>query len=369
MAAGRTTWPGTSTATGSSTTAPRRCPTADIPRESHLSHTFTTPGIYRISAKAKDGHGNILVVMQTLTVRAGGGRHHCARAAATFVPGVEDQFIVRAPGGVALTFDLDGDGDFDDTAPVYGGARGLTLTHPATVAVKATVGASSVVHSVELSPLTGNLGPFPQIAPLPPYGFPAGLPPFVAGYTTRLTAYIQDLDSICCGHFSLFDTDDDGTFDDQRDFQPGVGRHTLVLKGGDGTRSPPCVRRSPWPARLSRWTRERIRGGPRRRPRPSRRRHPRGTRSLRSSSRSSRSSTRRRGVTLRTTCSAACRTTIVVKLGSKTLARKTGKGGAVTVKFSAKVRRQLAKARGRKLTITLSAPGAKSVSKTVKVNR
>ena len=83
--------------------------------------------------------------------------------------------------------------------------------------------------------MTGNLGPFPQVAPLPPYGFPAGLPPFVAGYTTRLTAYIQDLDSICCGHFSLFDTDDDGTFDDHRDFQPGVGRHTLVLKGGDGT--------------------------------------------------------------------------------------------------------------------------------------
>ena len=47
----------------------------------------------------------------------------------------------------------------------------------------------------------------------------------------------------------------------------------------------------------------------------------------------------------------------MVKLGSKTLARKTGKGGAVTVKFSAKVRRQLAKARGRKLTITLP-PGA-----------
>ena len=167
----------------------------------------------------------------------------------------------------------------------------------------------------------------------------------------------------------MFDTDDDGTFDDQRDFQPGVGRHTLVLKGGDGTAVATVRQTFPvaGPAQSVGQGEDQGQTTPPPAPQPAP--APKGDPkpSLQLAIKSLKHTAR--GVTLRTTCSAACRTTIVVKLGSKTLARKTGKGGAVTVKFSAKVRRQLAKARGRKLTITLSAPGAKSVSKTVKVNR
>jgi hypothetical protein len=76
-----------------------------------------------------------------------------------------------------------------------------------------------------------------------------------------------------------------------------------------------------------------------------------------------------KGVSLTASCSTACRTTVVVKLGGRTLARASGKGGVVSIRFSAKVRRQLAKARGRKLTITVSAPGAKPVSKRVTIAR
>ena len=73
-----------------------------------------------------------------------------------------------------------------------------------------------------------------------------------------------------------------------------------------------------------------------------------------------------KGVSLMATCSTGCRTTIAVKLGAKTLVKANGTG-AFTVRFPAKVRTQLAKARGRKLTITVSAAGAAPVSKTLTI--
>ena len=69
--------------------------------------------------------------MQTLTVRAAGAAGiNALELPAALVPGVEDSFTVRAPGGVALTYDLDGDGAFDDTPSVVGGAKRLKLPTP-----------------------------------------------------------------------------------------------------------------------------------------------------------------------------------------------------------------------------------------------
>ena len=172
------------------------------------------------------------------------------------------------------------------------------------------------MHSVELSPLTGNLGPFPHIGPLPHYGLPAGLPPFVAGYTTRLTTYIQDLDSRCCETFWHYDTDGDGTFDDQRDFAPGVAG-TLVLAGGDDTEGARVRQTFPVAGpdqAVGQGEDEEVQ-----RTRPS---DPRPTPPTPVPKQDPKSSLRlaitsvtqsSRGISLRTTCSAACRTTIVVR--------------------------------------------------------
>ena len=54
------------------------------------------------------------------------------------------------------------------------------------------------------------------------------------------------------------------------------------------------------------------------------------------------------GISLTATCSVACRPAVVVKLGKKVIARATGRGGAVKVKFSAAARKQLRKTKLRR---------------------
>ena len=227
----------------------------------------------------------------------------------------------------------------------------LALAGPATVAVKATAGTSSVVHSVELSPLAGNLGPFPQIEPVPTLAMPAGLGPFAAGFLTTLTAFINDLDSTCCSSWARFDPDGDGVFGDQNELVPRAGAYSIVLDGGDETSSATVrqtflVEGEPGADFLRDDLHPVLKppAGPQPTPLPK----PAATLTIKSVKGSA------KGVSLVASCT--CRTTIVVKLGSKTLARVTGNGGFEAVRFSAKARRQLAKARGRKLTITISTP-------------
>jgi hypothetical protein len=74
-------------------------------------------------------------------------------------------------------------------------------------------------------------------------------------------------------------------------------------------------------------------------------------------------------VIVRTFCSAKCRTTVVVRLGKRVLGKATGRGGKVKVTLSRKARRLIARSPGRRLTITISAPGAKRVKKTLKIRR
>jgi hypothetical protein len=58
---------------------------------------------------------------------------------------------------------------------------------------------------------------------------------------------------------------------------------------------------------------------------------------------------------------------VVVKLGRRVLGKATGRGGKVKVNLSRKARRLIARSRGRRITITVSAPGAKRVKKTRRI--
>jgi hypothetical protein len=120
------------------------------------------------------------------------------------------------PEGVALTFDLDGDGEFDDVPA--GGQFGYSWAFPgpATLAVKATDGAApSALRRVQITPATGNLGPVARWNPMP-LGFPGpdafNEPVFLAGRATVLDGYAGDVDDTfaCCTY--AWDPDGDGTY-------------------------------------------------------------------------------------------------------------------------------------------------------------
>lgn len=73
----------------------------------------------------------------------------------------------------------------------------------------------------------------------------------------------------------------------------------------------------------------------------------------------------KRGLTVRATCSTGCRVSVVVTQGKKVLARGTG----ATLKLTASARRSLAKAKRVTLTVTVAAPGATPVTRSVKLSR
>src|SRR3954467_3294919 len=119
-------------------------------------------------------------------------------------------------GAVDLTYDLKGDGTFDD---VPSGQFGYTWTFPgpATVAIKATAGAQSAIRTFDVATLDGNLGPGALWNPMP-LGFPGpaafGQPVFLAGRATVLDGYGSDPDDdfACCTF--RWDEDGDGTYGD-----------------------------------------------------------------------------------------------------------------------------------------------------------
>ena len=80
----------------------------------------------------------------------------------------------------------------------------------------------------------------------------------------------------------------------------------------------------------------------------------------------------RSGLSIRLGCSPACRTTLVLAQGRTVAARRTATAGAtkaVRVKLSAAPRKRLAKARSVTLTVTVSAPGAQTITRKIVVKR
>jgi hypothetical protein len=142
-------------------------------------------------------------------------------------------------GGVALTFDLDGDGMFDDDPRTQFGDR-WTFPGSAKVAIKATDGAQSAIRTYDVETLAGNLGPSAQWLAMP-LGFPGpaafGQPVFLAGRATVLDGYGTDPDDdFACCTFG-WDEDGDGTYADSTGTvaQPvfSAGEHTAGLRVTD----------------------------------------------------------------------------------------------------------------------------------------
>jgi serine protease AprX len=80
----------------------------------------------------------------------------------------------------------------------------------------------------------------------------------------------------------------------------------------------------------------------------------------------------RRGLSIRLGCSPACRTTLVIKHGRRTAARRTATGDAtrtIRVKLSKTMRKRLAKARRVTFTVTVSAPDARTVTRKLTIKR
>jgi hypothetical protein len=77
----------------------------------------------------------------------------------------------------------------------------------------------------------------------------------------------------------------------------------------------------------------------------------------------------RRGLTVRVGCAPACRATVVVAAGRRVAARRTGAVGSVRLTLSRAARRTLARMRRVKLTVTVSAPGARTVTRRITLRR
>jgi len=214
-----------------------------------VEHTFATGGGFPVRARASDGRGGVRTVLFTVNVNAESGRSPILQSI-QIPPGVRagsptqftvwswdpDTVISPAPGnlqGVTLTFDLDGDGEFDDVpTPGFMGSYTWTFpdTTPVTVKVKAKDATGrEAIGSVQVTPAAAGLGPVPTL------GAPANV---VAGTEATFFASVMNMD----GTTYAWDADDDGDFDDgtapllKRTFAT-PGTYTVRVRVTDGDAS------------------------------------------------------------------------------------------------------------------------------------
>ena len=157
-------------------------------------------------------------------------------------PGRATGFSARASDASTLTFDLDGDGAFDDvpaSSPFSGYAWTFPDATPVTVAVKATnAGGRTAVRTVQVTPVTENVGPAVDLL---------GGTAIEAGQPIPLFGSALDADGV--GFLTwAWDLDGDGDFDDSsagtltRTF--AAGTHSLGLRVTDDDGASAAVTRT-----------------------------------------------------------------------------------------------------------------------------
>jgi PKD repeat protein len=198
-----------------------------------ISFIYAQPGSYDVAVRVTDEHGASRTMLQTLIVDATDGvppvfslvfygpvRVGVPTPFATFVAG-EDDFT--------YTFDLDGDGQFDDTPATSFSNFVWTFptAQPVLVSVRATDPAGrAATRSVEIAPGAENLAPTVRLKA------GAALP----GQPIALTAQGSDPDSFELPGYA-WDLDADGLFEDGVGFTAaptfGPGTHTVSVRVTD----------------------------------------------------------------------------------------------------------------------------------------
>ena len=190
--------------------------------------TFTDPGVRNVRLQATDGRGAVATAVRSITVRAA----RVAPVIDTFETAASPRVgrstplyaYAYDPDGedTTLTFDLDGDGAFDDTPA---GESYLYLwtpatTAPVTIAVRATdSGGATSTKTLDVHPVDANLAPVAAIV--------QGSGPYVAGRDAWFYASAIDPDDRGAELQYAWDTDGDGQFDDQ-----AAASVTLTLPSG-----------------------------------------------------------------------------------------------------------------------------------------
>ncbi len=203
-----------------------------------LAFTPGAAGVLELAVKGDDGHGAMQVARATLTATADPAVapvvSDLTMSPAVLRAGRTAQLYAtgRTADGMpaALSFELDGDGAFDDV-PTSDGFNRFSFTVPAartTIAVKASDGARSAVRTIDIEPREGNLAPRVWLDPNYSAPFPT---PGLAYYGAEW----EDIDgSVCCPPTG-WDTDGDGEYDDA---QPGLytkaGDYALGVEAADG---------------------------------------------------------------------------------------------------------------------------------------
>jgi PKD repeat protein len=223
-----------------------------------VQHTYPAAGDYPVRVRASDGRGGVRTVLFTVGVIAEAGRSpviQSIQVPPSVRPGRQvairvfawdpDMSLNPYPGnlqGVTLAFDLDGDGEFDDTPAVADDMGGYTWTFaatPVTVRVRAKDATDrTAIASVQVTPDDGNLAPVPSLF----------VPAAVADKEATFFAQASDADSAGAATFA-WDADDDGDFDDgtgatlKRTFAT-PGTYTVRVRATDGDGASAVVART-----------------------------------------------------------------------------------------------------------------------------
>ena len=207
---------------------------------SSIQFSYPESGTYEVRVRASDGKGGERIAAQTLNIAADAG----------LPPVITDFYfpsIVRVgrpvemlvyamstagpPTAITFTFDMDGDGAFDDTPASSGFPYSYTWTFPnadpVTIAVKATDGAGrSSIRTLDVYPGSENLAPVVSMS--------AG--PAVPGQPVELRAFGYDPDGDEPSYG--WELDGDGDFNDATTSAvnptiPAPGIYTVAVRVTD----------------------------------------------------------------------------------------------------------------------------------------
>ncbi|WP_028067284.1 PKD domain-containing protein [Solirubrobacter soli] len=396
----------------------------------HLMHVYTTPGVHEVRFRVTGPAGVVYEFGSVVTIGASGHRSRLPDLGLSTpgetVWGKERPIAISYdPRNATLEFDLDGDGQFDETPRAAADGFYWAFTAPTIVAVKAVdkQNGETTVRRIQVQP---NSTPTAH----------ARLSLAVSRTGSLLADYsaTNGQSATCCT--AEWDLDGDGVYDDAVGRYPTLrltaGEHTIGLRITDARGQSSYVRQTftvgaapPVPT----WTADggelkvSVAGANGRAiakeawdldgdgafddavgpsvpapAQPSRvgvavvvadqevgvhyaayAARPAGRLSLRVKVAKTRlAALRSRGLTVKTGCSATCRATVKLTV-SKATARKlklrsttlgSGKGGAtVKVKLTSKARKALRKVRSLKVQVVVTAPGAATVTKRLTISR